>query len=226
MKRWLTHAVIAMYLSTLGAGVLAHTLQMGTALHPGMYYIVWDMFCGWSAYSARTHIIGESTDGRYYELAPGPWGEFKPFGHLARHHYDVLFNASHRFARNTLRHSQHDSSIARIYVVEECWPKKFNVAEAVWNRQHDEPKDIFKYYNVKSVFDGDGALIAAYPTWLSRQSMINVANNPRLKMESHRGRDFMVVAPRARVGAPLGGSDFSEPTAYGRSQLPLSGSAN
>ncbi|GAF86661.1 unnamed protein product, partial [marine sediment metagenome] len=74
MKRWLTHLLIVTYLGTLFAGVACHALELGVQSHPGMYMIVWDMFCGWSSYAGRIEVIGEGESGKYYQLAPGPWG--------------------------------------------------------------------------------------------------------------------------------------------------------
>ena len=73
IKRWAVSLVIVGYLGSLGYGIVCHTLNFNTTSHPGMYFVVWDMFCGWSAYANRLHIIGEGEDNKYYELAPGPW---------------------------------------------------------------------------------------------------------------------------------------------------------
>jgi len=103
MKRWLTHSFIAAYLLALSWGIVAHAVNFGTGAHPAMYYVVWDMFCGWTSYSSRTLIIGQGESGKYYELAPGPWGEFKPFGKLGRRNYDPSGTHSPKLALNALR---------------------------------------------------------------------------------------------------------------------------
>ena len=59
LKRGLSYLTITSYVGILLFGIFCHTFSFRTGSHPGMYYIVWDMFCGWSAYSIRTHIIGE-----------------------------------------------------------------------------------------------------------------------------------------------------------------------
>ena len=66
IKRWAVSLVIVGYLSSLGYGIVCHTLNFNTASHPAMYFVVWDMFCGWSAYANRVHIIGEGEDNKYY----------------------------------------------------------------------------------------------------------------------------------------------------------------
>lgn len=225
MKRWLTHGFIAAYLTALVGGVAAHAIQFGITIHPAMYFVVWDMFCGWSAFDARTHIIGQGADGKFYELAPGPWGEFHPFGNLDRRHYDMLFNASQRIAANTLRHTRHEP-IARYYVIEECWPKKFNVPDEIWDRRSSEPKDIHKYYHVKSVYSGDGTLLVWNPTWLSQQYGLAVANNPRLQTESRRGREFLMVTPHSRLKGAFDSPMFADGAPRGESGAWPGGSAN
>ena len=79
IKRWAVSLVIVSYLGSLGYGIVCHTLNFNTASHPGMYFVVWDMFCGWSAYANRLHIVGEGED-RWAKLRKlsrrgfrGPW---------------------------------------------------------------------------------------------------------------------------------------------------------
>jgi hypothetical protein len=64
MKRVLSIAFIVAYLGTLNFGILCHMLGYATASHPLMYFIVWDMFCGWSAYDARAYVVD------HFALAP------------------------------------------------------------------------------------------------------------------------------------------------------------
>ena len=88
MKRWMTHLGIGAYLMALAFGFVTHAVDFGTGCHPIMYFLIWDMFCGWSSYEGRMHVISEGESGKFYELAPGPWGEFHPYGFIDRHHYD------------------------------------------------------------------------------------------------------------------------------------------
>ena len=107
----------------------------------------------------------------------------------------------------------------RVFVVEECWSKKFNVPDRIWKWRYDEPKQIHKYYHVKSVFTPEGIPIAVYPTWATQQYVKSVANNPRLRVESHRGRAFYLVNPRTRTRGPFGPGNSLEtsPNVPGRS---------
>ena len=54
-----------------------------------MYFVVWDMFCGWSAHSSELHLIAEGESGDFYRLTPAPWGDFVPFATAPRQDYDA-----------------------------------------------------------------------------------------------------------------------------------------
>ena len=132
MKRWIAVIVICGYLGSLAMGLVAHTLHVGANSHPGMYFVVWDMFCGWGAYSNRTHLIAEGESGKYYELSPAPWGSLQPFGPTDRLHYDTSYHLTPKMVRNNLRNTEHEP-IARVFVIEETWSKKFNLPDELWD---------------------------------------------------------------------------------------------
>lgn len=192
MKRVLTVAFIVTYLGLLGYGNLCHMLGHGITAHPLMYFIVWDMFCGWAAHDTRLHIIGEGEDQKYYELSPGPWGEFKPWGTVGRQHYDMVNTHSGRIAFNTLAHTTH-VPLTRILAIEEAWPKKFNLPDPVWNMRYDEPKDMVKYHRVRSVMLPDGEVARVYNSWLANQAEMALADNPRLRQQATQSRSLFVI---------------------------------
>jgi hypothetical protein len=157
-----------------------------------MYYIVWDMFCGWSAWSTRTHVLAEGESGAFYELAPGPWGEFHPYGQLDRRHYDPYHNFCLGMARNCLKHTRHEP-ITRILVVEEAWNKKFNVPDGPLEQNPNAFEECPRYYHLRYAFDGNGLPLAQNAPWLNHQSALAMATNPRLREDSRRGRPFLAV---------------------------------
>lgn len=195
MKRWLSKLTIVSYLSVLAFGLFAHTLSFKATSHPMMYYIVWDMFCGWSAYDTRVHVISEGESGKYYELTPAPWGEITPYGSIGRRHYDMFGLFSYDFAHNTLAHTEHEP-MTRIFVVEESWPKKFNMPERLWQQRYEEPMDVKKYYHVRHVMAADGTTLVSHPTWLSVQANATIYRNPRLQAEMQRNQPFYALDPR------------------------------
>ena len=193
MKRWFVNIFISTYLTILSFGLMAHALDFGTQSNPGMYFIVWDMFCGWSAYAHRYHIIGESQSGRYYELTSGPWGQFHPYGNLPRHEYDTAMVSSYGIAMNALKHTDHEP-IHRIYMIEETWSKKFNLPDYLWWRVNDVPKDPYSYYSVRRVVDTNGIVQANLPSWHDRQAYMQINDNPRLLADVKRSKPFYAIS--------------------------------
>jgi uncharacterized membrane protein len=176
------------YLSCLTWGIGAHALKMGLQGNTIGYYFVWDMFCGWAAYDNRTHIIAEGSSGQYYEVNE-PWGEFHPFGNVARINYDVSNSLISKHINNVLRHTAHEQ-IDRVYVVEEVWPKQYNVPERLWNKFYNEPRDKVSYFNVRAVCTAEGNVISSRPGWFDQQTMMSVSDNPRLKQVAQKANPF------------------------------------
>lgn len=170
---------IIAYLGCLTWGVAAHALKVGLSGNAASYYCVWDMFCGWQAYDNRTHILGEDEDGNFYAVEE-PWGAFNPFGDVARINYDVSNSLISRHIRHVLEHSSHPP-IDRVYVIQEIWPKQFNVPDHLWARYFHEPKDPVSYYNLRAVCDAQGMPVETFPDWFAAQTLKSVADNPRLQ---------------------------------------------
>jgi len=199
MKRWLTHIVITAYLGALGFGIFSHAVNYKVGAHPVMYFVVWDMFCGWASHASRLQIIGEGESGDFYELAPGPWGEIKPFGDIGRRHYDAFCVFTPKMAFNCLEHTKHEP-MRRIYIVEECWPKKYNLPDRVYARRHADPKDPHHYFHVRYVLDGEGSILQKNGYWLTYQNALCISNNPRLMADARKGRPFYTVLPQHQPG--------------------------
>ena len=163
-RRWVTHFVICVYLGWLGHGVFCHALQYRVSAHPLMYFTVWDMFCGWSGWSYRTHLVAEGESGRFYELTPTPWGEYHAYGDLSREHYDNFANHARQIGLNCLKQTAHEP-MTRMYVIGETWSKKFNLPDRLWQQIHDEPKVPRTYFNVNAVYQPDGTLLSVRPSF-------------------------------------------------------------
>lgn len=199
MKRWATHLFIASYLSVLGFGFAAHALSFLKTAHPAMYFIVWDMFCGWSSYEIRFHVIGEGDSGRFYSLAPGPWGEFIPYGSAQRHDYDVYGNYGYRVASNTLAQTEHEP-IRRIMLVEEAWSKKYNLGADLWAERYGVPKPEShrSYYHVRRTWNADGETLGQTGTLLNAELETFVLDNPKLRADMQRGQTYYATNPQSR----------------------------
>ncbi len=200
MKRWFSNIVIGLYLTSLAAGIVSHTLNFGNASHPAMYYFVWDMFCGWSSHEIRYHVIGQGESGTYYELAPGPWTRFMPFGDLDRLHYDVLGNSHHKMAMNALKRTEHEP-IHRIVMLEEVWHKKYNLSDRVWAMRFDEPKEPMSYFWQRTEITENGRILSAVPDYLAYLNQKSVAGNPRLVSDLHTGEEHYILSTSYRTGS-------------------------
>lgn len=224
MKRWLASTFIVVYLSVLMFGLTCHTLSVGVSSHPAMYWIVWDMFCGWATYASKVHILAEGESGKYYELAPGPWGGFSPWADkIDRANYDVYGTHCARIALNTLKHSKHEP-ISRMFIVEESWSKKYDLPPAIWQARIDEPQNKQTYCRVVAEMCGEGNVLRTYQNFLAYQNHISITSNPRLQEEAQRYTPMYIVNPgqnsRGRdltvpSGLSIAGSRMGEESAGG-----------
>lgn len=194
MSRLVIPLFIFGYLGVLAYGLVAHALYFQHDRHAGMYFIVWDMYCGWSAYETRQHVIAEGESGTYYRLTPAPWGAITPYGDHERQTHDYGGTFVIDMARNTLRHTQHEP-MTRLLLVEEAWPRKFNLPEEYWAQRYSEPKDKKSYFQVRRVTTAEGQVLQERPSWLARVSHDCLMSNPRLQREVSAGREFYAVNP-------------------------------
>ena len=198
MKRLLAVGTIFAYLGVLVAGLGSHALNYKTNAHPTMYFIVWDMFCGWSAYEDRTHIIGQGESGRYYDLAPAPWGDYRPFGDIERHHYDSFATHAGNLAMNTLRYSKHEP-IQQIFVLQEASAKKFKLPHKLRAERYPEPKKPHSYFHVRKILGPNGTTQTANLAWSDHQAKLCLSDNPRLAADSNRGKPFFEMQSQVQV---------------------------
>lgn len=197
MKRSLAVCTIACYVGALVYGVASYAVGFKVNQSPGMYFFVWDMFSGWAAYEERLKIVGEGESGRFYQLSPPPWGDYRPFGDLSRHHYDSFANHTGSIAANTLRHTKHEPMV-RVFVVQEVWSKKYNLPDELWAAKYPEPKEPHVYYHLRQVRDPDGNLMSNQTSWFAYQNQLSVSDNPRLMQDVHKGKPMFQVNPLHR----------------------------
>jgi hypothetical protein len=188
IPRWVSGLFVGVYISLLSWGIVGHALKMPSIANAFGYFIVWDMFCGWQAYDNRTHIIGEDSQGNYYEIRE-PWGAFQPFGNVDRVNYDVSNYLAVRHIRNVLKHSDHPP-LDRVYVVQEIWAKQYNVPDHLWNCCFSEPKDKMSYFNLRAVCTEDGMPIETNPDWFTAQTLNTIADNPRLRQQAQSAQPY------------------------------------
>ena len=204
MKRWATHLFITCYLGTLAFGTASHALTFLKGSHVLMYFIVWDMYCGWAAYETRVHVIGEGNSGNYYQLSPGPWDDFRPFGSAHRKDYDIFGYHGFSLAANTLAHTDHEP-MRRIYVVEESWSKKYNLSDALWELRYQSPKPEShrSYYHLRRSYNAAGETLAQRSSWLNTQFELAVLDNPRLQKNIRKGHTYYASGPGDRTSSAI-----------------------
>lgn len=184
-RKFFAVSFIAIYLCYLSWGIAAHTLKLGSNIGPLNYFVVWDMFCGWSAWDMRTHIIAQGASGQYYDVKE-PWGAFTPFGSQPRIQYDSTGDLMSSHIRNILRHTDHEP-IDRVYVVEEVWPKQYNLPPNLYAQYFERPNDRISYFHLRGVATENGEALAAFPSWHDQQSIASFYENPRLKRQARQG---------------------------------------
>lgn len=192
MKRWLVNGSICVYLSALLWGLFSHTFSYKHLSHPVMYYLVWDMFGGWSPFESRTLVFGEGESGQFYQLSPPPWGGPKPWGAAHRATLDPSLNRNWNYAVNTLRHTRHEP-IGQVFVIEECWAKQYNFPDHLWKKQFDEPKDMRKYYNLVRIFSSEGEIEVERLDWRGKLLSHSIMNNPRLMQDMQSTKRVMHI---------------------------------
>ena len=189
---------VSAWLGVMSFGVVGHTLKVGICGNTLSYFIVWDMFCGWAAYDQYTHFIAETTDGKFLDVKE-PWGEFQPFGNLGRVQYDATSQMFSRQIRHVLRRTQHDE-IDRVFVVQEMWPKQYNMPRRIWDHYYSSPPDKVSYHHIRAICSPDGNPITLYPDWVAQQRLNSIADNPRLQREVQQAQASVntLYTPRNR----------------------------
>jgi hypothetical protein len=193
MKHWVTNGIITFYLSVLTVGVAAHAVQYNEHSHPFSYFVIWDMFCGWSSWEMRAHILAEGESGTYYELSPVPWGAYSAYSeNMGREHYDPYGHHMLKQAKNTLTQTSHEP-IRRILIVEEVWAKKYNLPDQLAAKLTPHPSKKQSYVHVRDVFLPCGTAIDQRPSWLALQTQAALMDNPRLQQSTLTGQAMMAM---------------------------------
>lgn len=192
MRRWIVCTFIVAYASVLSFGIACQTLRMGTTMHPAMYFIVWDMYCGWNAYNHKYRAVAEGVSGQFYDLNPAPWGAFRPFNTLDRLQSIGLSNNQARVTRLVANNTQHEP-FTRMFVIEEAWAKQFDLPEYIWKASNAIQRSPYYYTKVVLEQSGDGEITMADGPWLDSQSQMMLADNPRIEQEIRASRPFWMV---------------------------------
>jgi hypothetical protein len=220
MKRYFLNAGICVYLAAVTFGFLCVASQVRFFSVP-MYFLTFDMYAGWSGYDAKMQVIGEGESGRFYRLSPGPWGEFDPYSsRLSRQCYDQMFEYGNILMRPALKHTQHEP-ILRVFVVEQEYPKKFNLPDSFYEAYYQKPKPQRIYSHTRMVLAPTGEMLTQQPCWLRYQDNLSVVDNPRLFNNASRDRPFVWSAQQVPGPGGYGGEGLAPAAALQRVGAPV-----
>ncbi len=220
MKRWIVNAGIYGYLAALLFGFLCVACQVQFFSVP-MYFLTFNMYGSWSGYDCKMQVLGEGQSGRFYVLSPGPWGEFDPYSsHVPRQSYDQAFEYGSILARPALAHTKHEP-ILRIFVIEQEYPKKFNLTDAQFEAYYGKPKPQRIYSHTRMVMSPEGEILSSAQTWLRYQDNLSIVDNPRLVTDATRSRPFIWSAQQRRLPATYSGNADAPAAALDRPGSPV-----
>jgi len=202
MRRHLVRLFCGLYIAALAVGTACHTVNFGMYCHPVMYFLVWDMYCGWNAYDSQLRLVGEGVSGRYSELDPAPWGPFRPYGTFDRLQRIGTPGNIAKSALHIAQHTEHEP-LARILYIEEAWAKKYDLPDHVYEARYGRPKDQHRYTTLRMEIAPDGTIVRNEPSWLDQQQQRMLADNPRLEQDVWNSRPFWMVDGQRR-----GGNDY------------------
>ena len=81
----------------------------------------------------------------------------------------------------------------RVVMLEEVWPKKYNLSDRIWDIRFDEPKEPMSYFWQTAEMTEDGQVTSAVPNYLNYLHYKCVANNPRLLNDVQMGKEHWIV---------------------------------
>lgn len=138
LRRLAAAVFVLVYLAYLACGTLFQLLGDVTAYPGPAYFVTWDMFPDHRSTSARVLVVGETEQGEFLQLYPGPrqrWREGSN-GELTRLEFAPapLTGTAGGWLEEEIAHAieQHDAAwqddpVRHVEVVREFWPARFNV---------------------------------------------------------------------------------------------------
>jgi hypothetical protein len=121
---------VVAYLGTLGEFLLQSALG-DAAPFPLSYFFTWDMFPSHNTRCLRRVAIGQSAGGKYLQLHPSPYLQYRGgvHGDLTRVDLDARGFFYQPAVEQTLKLSDSTSRpdpVTHVYLFEKSWPSKFN----------------------------------------------------------------------------------------------------
>src|SRR5262245_37391348 len=135
---------VLVYLAVLG-GFLLQSVAGDTALFPLSYFFKWDMFPSHNTRGQRRVAIGRTVSGKYLQLHPSPFEQYRSGVHRDLTHVD-LDRRGHYFrttVEQTLKKTGAATSadpVTHVYLFEKTWPAKFNYPADLYEAWSGSPK--------------------------------------------------------------------------------------
>ena len=157
LRRWLASAGIACYLATLGTFFTWHAAG-DWGVHPVAYFFTWDMFPSFYTESLRRLAVGRTADGRFVQVYPGPFDRYRGGvgNDLPRGDLDRSGNSFRLLATKTVdrtRDAHRDDPIVHVYLLERCWPEKFNLPADLYESWWGGPRPDRSCWRLREEFD-------------------------------------------------------------------------
>jgi hypothetical protein len=144
MCRGFAWLALSIYLAALG-GFLLQSVVGDTALFPLSYFFKWDMFPSHNTRGLRRVAIGRTVAGKYLQLHPSPFEQYRGGVHHDLTHVDLdaRGHAYRTMVEQTLKKTgaaTFADPVAHVYLFEKTWPAKFNYPADLYEARYGSPK--------------------------------------------------------------------------------------
>ena len=167
IRRPLASLAIVIYLMAL-AGFLLQSSLGDTGLFPASYFFTWDMFPSYYAESSRRVAVGRTASGRYVELHPSLFQQYRggvhgDLTHVELERRGLFFPAA---VERTLQRSRHDADdpVQTVWLCEQYWPAKFNYPDDLYESWWGSRKPDRRSWRLLGEFDVVDGQLREKPT--------------------------------------------------------------
>ncbi len=156
-RRFLAGVFIAIYAGSMGLFFAFYALG-DVPQHPIAYFFTWDMFPGFFTESSRRIAVGKTQSGRYLQLLPGAYQQYRGGVNAALTHLDLeregaVFRAAANRALELAADSCRQDPIVHVYLLERYWPDKFNYPAAQYEAWFGTAKPKRHSWRLRDEFD-------------------------------------------------------------------------
>ena len=160
IRRALAALAISLYLAALG-GFLLQSALGDSGFFPVSYFFTWDMFPSYYTESSRRVAIGRTASGRYIELHPSPFQQYRggvygDLTHVDLERRGLFYRAA---VEQTLQRSRRDAQdlVQQVWLFERFWPVKYNYPDDLyesWSASRKPDRRCWRLVGEFEVVDG------------------------------------------------------------------------